>query len=175
MIESLMYNYVYVATPKTGTRSMYAFLIDYYRGRLHQEHGRKLPSWAGPKTFVFTTVRDPYMRAVSAWWSIKSERHDNRHHHQELLRSRFGGTDLECFMDWLILGMGGSQLWPLLNQTEFLAQAGGVRTLRMEDLPHCVRGLPFVNGTALGKFPHRNRAAEDRPDAEVLLTPKVVA
>lgn len=69
MIISQKNKIVFIAIPKTGTRSIYRALIDNYDGiQWKVDHYRDIPEWC-KGYYTFTVVRNPYERLVSAWWS----------------------------------------------------------------------------------------------------------
>jgi len=78
MIISTDHRIVFMAIPKTGTRSIYACMKEYFGGIVTSDHARSVP--LGYKHFyLFTVVRNPYHRAVSIWWSTCKRNNDKRH------------------------------------------------------------------------------------------------
>jgi hypothetical protein len=83
MIISKSIEVVFVAIPKTGTRSVYEVLINDFGGHMLREHGIKIPNeYSG--YYSFTIVRNPYDRLVSAWWSTTQRGHDKYNYKKEL-------------------------------------------------------------------------------------------
>jgi len=68
LVGNNKFKYVFIAIPKTGTRSIYNVLRREFEGHLIRDHEKKIPEkfkgW-----FSFTVIRNPYERLVSAWWS----------------------------------------------------------------------------------------------------------
>lgn len=68
MIISNKHKVVFVAIPKTGTRSVYNSLRNVFAGELYKEHHKVIPK-EYRDFFKFTIVRNPYDRIVSVWWA----------------------------------------------------------------------------------------------------------
>jgi hypothetical protein len=94
MIISKKHKYVFVAIPKTGTRTIYSILKGQYDGHLFKEHYEYVPE-KFKDFFKFTIVRNPYERAVSLWWSTCKR--DNRRRYPEII----GSSELIDFFKWL--------------------------------------------------------------------------
>lgn len=68
MIISDKHKYVFISVPKTGTRSIYHLLLKDFNGKKGVDHSRQVPAYA-KDFYTFLTVRNPYDRAASAYWS----------------------------------------------------------------------------------------------------------
>jgi hypothetical protein len=68
MIVCIQHKVVFIAVPKTGTRSIYDILQKEYGGKLHKEHETTVPRQY-QDFFTFCVTRNPYDRACSAYWS----------------------------------------------------------------------------------------------------------
>lgn len=68
---------VFLAIPKTGTRTIYDVLKTHFDGVLYKEHLSTMPA-KYKKYKSFTIVRNPYDRAVSQWWSTCKRGNDKR-------------------------------------------------------------------------------------------------
>lgn len=74
MIYSKEYQYVYLNTPKTASTSLADVLQTQFDGHCYYDrHDTRLPDWS-QKYFIFATVRNPYVRAVSAYRNLISIR-----------------------------------------------------------------------------------------------------
>jgi hypothetical protein len=148
--------YVYVSPPKTGTRSMYRWLIDHYGGKRLSEtedHQRTIPDEHKDK-WVFTTIRHPYERAVSIYWSMYAPRAYSR---QKALRDQMGGATIDHLMRFFIehhdeVGVGGMSI------SRFLENVEPVMYLDVCANPTCRLALPFKT-VPIQAFPHENAIA----------------
>jgi hypothetical protein len=77
MFYSDKFKVVFVARPKTGTRSIYDVLEKNFNGKLFKEHHAEIPQQFN-NYFSFCTVRNPYDRACSMWWSTSKRGLDKR-------------------------------------------------------------------------------------------------
>jgi len=138
MIFSNDPNFIYLDTPKCASRSMATHLTTYY-GAAWNGMGRHRPRF--PKSFlghfVFSTVRNPYSRAVSCWYEIL-----NRNPYCGFWRTALGLEGLDCgsFWRWYEKMSFGPPNLPgdivLVSQMEFLSRATRWPdvVLRMESL-----------------------------------------
>ena len=172
----------YVANPKTGTRSVYRWLREQFGGVMVQDHLRVIPSRVllTPGIVFWTTVRNPYDRIASAWWST-TMRAEDRYRHRESLDRLYGGHGLLEYVRWLLddpaggRGVTRGHFWSRSNQTTFLALARPhlALVLRTEDLPDVLRRLPGACRLKVNRFPREN-VSSDRPPTAELMTPDVV-
>jgi len=173
---------LYVANPKTGTRSVYRWLREQFGGRLVQDHLRQIPNRAlHTAGMVFwTTVRNPYDRIASAWWST-TMREEDRYHHREVLDELYGAHGLLEYVRWLLDDPAAARCryrghtWSRSNQTAFLAPARPHLSLilKTEDLPQALRRLPGACRMKVNRFPREN-VSHARPRTIDLLTPQIV-
>ena len=128
MIVSDRFEFVYIAIPRTASKSMCQFLREHYGGRdvdgyhdctVRNEHQGYL---------IFTVVRNPYGRALSRYFKLKAQPE----------------------LDYLT--HEGTMVAPM-TQCDYVYTAGVELCLRFEDLPECVKLLPFV-GNNPPPFPH---------------------
>ena len=105
MIISHRNNFVFVSTPKVGTHSFYDLLIGEYEGQLYDYnqrltpfdknvilHPTRIPEFAR-NYYKFTVVRNPYERAVSAWWDIMKP------HKGDKYEKLIGGRSFQHYTD----------------------------------------------------------------------------
>ena len=68
MIISKTLKYVYIAIPRTGSKSMSRWLVDNFQGEWHGRHHE----WKVPDEcrdfLVFTLIRNPYEIQASGWF-----------------------------------------------------------------------------------------------------------
>lgn len=69
MIICPNFKIVFIAVPKTGTRSIYRVLQDHYSGRRIQDHLQIVPEQY-KNFFTFIVKRNPYDRACSTYWAM---------------------------------------------------------------------------------------------------------
>lgn len=65
------YKIVFVAVPKTGTRSIYRLLQENYGGVVFRDHLKVIPK-EYKDYYSFVIKRNPYARLISYWWHIKN-------------------------------------------------------------------------------------------------------
>jgi len=68
MVVSKKHKIVFVAIPKTATRSVYQYFYSNLGGHIVKEHLTTIPSQF-ENYYSFLIVRNPYDRVISAWWS----------------------------------------------------------------------------------------------------------
>lgn len=162
--------WVYIAPPKTGTRSMYAWLAEHYGGkRVHpsEDHQRVIPDEHRDK-FVFTTVRNPYARFVSIYWSMYPPRAWSR---QAKLRQQVGGARMSDLLTLLTtrgdeLGVGGMPIHTFLDDVK------PDMLLRIEHINEDREMLPFQwSGRAPDPVTRENRIAGSSPKVRDVLHP----
>lgn len=167
MVISHALNYAYVSTMKCATNTLYKLLVEQYQGqRVGDFHCRDLRH-APPGSFLFSVCRNPYLRAVSIWWSTCMRGHDR----YGLRRACGNGDDFETFITWVA---SLPQRPPIVqNQAEWQAGIPFDRVLRLESLREEFESLPFVQGTVQG-FPELNTTLNNRLHARHYLTPAAV-
>lgn len=174
--------WIYLATAKTGTRSMIAWLNEHWTCEQtggYASHDTKIPADLR-HYFTFTTIRDPYQRAVSFWWSTVIRDEGKKYALRRLCEKTYGDHSLESLMKLLVdspregefrLGHHGS-----LSQVEFLGHNRIDLTLRTESFPDCLLRLPFCRPVQAETLQHKNRSADDvgYKHWEEFLTPRIV-
>lgn len=123
---------VYVSVPKAGTHTMFDLLVKRFGGLLMSGpfHG-KVPPGEFRAFLRFSVVRNPYTRAVSAWFHLTQ-----REPYCGLWRQRVGGGDFERFTEYLAAGefppVRGNVV--CFSQAEWLRDAGVRVVLHLERL-----------------------------------------
>lgn len=159
MIIGHKHKYVYLATPKTATRSMAGWLISRFGGVVHNsDHYQYVPP--GCKDYyLFTTVRNPYSRAVSFWWWACHV------WKKKWLRARvqgdFGNMRIDSFFKFVLANPRR-----IIDQKAFMSQCAFLTeyypdALKMEELPFCLERLPFAHAAAIRQFPFDNKTSHD--------------
>jgi hypothetical protein len=142
MIICKEHRVVFVAIPKTGTRSTYGILKKYFKGKLYKEHYDVVPA-KYKNYFKFTTIRNPYARAVSLWWSTCKRGNDKRGFIKES-----GGDSLELFLKFLISNKNSEKnatFHLLRTQSRYLKANKYDAILKMESLEEDFWNLKFIN------------------------------
>lgn len=169
---SKKYEYAYLAITKTGTRSIYKVLKTYYDGSICADHRQKFT----PNTknyFRFTTVRNPYDRACSAYGSVITKR-DQYH-----FRKRMKMFNLPIDMLGFIRCIHGKHhnhvtVYP---QAYWLKHNSFDRIIQQEFLEEEFMKLPFVCDNKKDiVFPHVNssRLHKGRLPTIELLNDKII-
>lgn len=157
---------VFIAVPKTGTRSIFEVLKG-LGGNQHGHHERVVPK-AVTTYFTFLTKRDPYERVCSAFWSTCMNAGDPYRYKQhmkettvlEYLRSIKQRGHMACS------NVSRYQLW-------WHTKARVDHILRFEHLEEDFLDLSFLPaGTTL---PFRNSTRPHRPPAKEMLCDEAVA
>ena len=139
MIVSEALRYVYIAIPRTGSKSMCKWLVDRYRGQWHGGHH----GWRVPGEYrdfhVFTVVRNPYEVQASGWFFTPViDPPEKPETYAEACRGWERPSDQP------------------VGQKEFIEWAGVSQVLYFEHMPRCLVELPFVSPTDVPPFPHLN-------------------
>ena len=151
MIISKALKYVYIAIPRTGSKSMSQWLVDNFQGEWHGRHHEwKVPDYC-QDFLVFTLVRNPYEVQASGWFFdpvIKSgDESPKPKSYAEACRNWVRPTDQP------------------VGQKEFIGWSGVTQILYFEHLSHCLGELPFVDAGSIPVFPHLN-AGGYRPSGD---------
>ena len=85
MMVSEKLKVVFIAVPKTGTRSVYQWFRVHGDGKLFMDHQKNIPS-KYKDYFKMTIVRNPYERLVSSWWSTTQRGDDPKKYIEKTLK-----------------------------------------------------------------------------------------
>ena len=149
MIISPTHKFVYIGIPRTASKSMNEWLMRHYGGIWYGGHHDYKGIPGDARSFVvFTTVRNPYDRAVSGFffkpWDDRPRQVDLR-------------VDIEPptakDIDQLIQ-RGRRTDAQYAPYREFIEGAGVALLLYSERLPECLLELPFVDPATVASFPH---------------------
>lgn len=163
MIVSDEHKFVYVSTPKSGTHTMFRYLEEEWEG-VRQDgafHRLQVPPECR-EYFVFTTVRNPFPRAVSCWWHLLF-----RDPYRTLWRPRIGTFDFVEFCRFLVAGEIPSVRGDVvcMSQHEWLLRVRPAAVLHLETLEAEFLRLPFVTaaGVEAVNIPRR-RSNDERAE-----------
>jgi len=148
MIYNKELKYVYVAIPKTGTRTLYKVLMEKYGavgaysidgGKTYEDHWHIILKEM-QDFYKFTSVRNPYERFISMWWSTAQR--PLKPGAGSSFRILAGGNDIKSILSWMIKckhdnkinkeNIFGHQL--LLTQSTYLNETNFDVILEVENL-----------------------------------------
>ena len=133
---------MYVAIPRTGSKSMCRWLMDHYDGDWVGGHH----DWQVPDDcrdyLIFTVVRNPYEIAASSWFFEPVIKDPNA-----LPKPK---TYAEQCRNW-----AAPSWWPG-GQKGYVERSGATQILFFEHLTGCLNELPFVDRTKVPPFPRLN-------------------
>ena len=165
MVISKSLKYAFVSTMKCGTNSMYEFLVKEHKGSRHGDFHCRDKSFFTPEWFTFTTVRDPYSRAVSIWWStckrhkmIMTDRYKFRR------KCKYNNLDPNKFVDfmkWVVSVPVNKRQGLIQTQSQWHKDLDYDKVLKIENLASDFNELPFVK-TKTMIMPRINSTFKDR-------------
>ena len=168
---------VFVAIPKTATRSIYRFLANEYDGKIQGDHKTIIPS-DYKDFFKFAVVREPYDRLCSAYWHSCWRPDRDRYQFEKRMKERGLPNTFESFLE--IIQDPNTRGRHATTQTSYLANNTFDMLLRFETLSEDFNKLPFlehpveldvVNSTYSKPFKSRKvRPANN----DKLLTPRAI-
>lgn len=146
MIVSDKHRYVYIAIPRTASKSIAQWLAAYYDGHVVGKHHSVDVPHRCRDYLVWTMGRNPYDRAVSGYYAA---------HNDSTAPAPAEGCSFEQYMTPpMAMGL----------QSEAIKQAGIQLVLYWEHLPYCLGELPFVGDDY--KYPERMTERGTRPATE---------
>jgi hypothetical protein len=150
MIYSNSNKILFIAIPKTGTRSVYKYFERFKDSRIYQDHAKVIPGF--DDYYKFTIVRNPYDRLVSAWWST-CKRGNDRYGYKKVIKTN-GDVDFNDVCRNLKKLVNTIRVPHLHLQTDWLEKNSINKIIRYENLNNEWLDLPFnVNKKPL---PHIN-------------------
>ena len=162
----------YIAIPKTGTRSMYHILKTEFGGKISGDHRKKIPEYCN-KFFVFTTIRNPYDRICSAYWSTCMTVRDQYRFKQKLKKHKLDNT-LANYLHMLTTGKASHIT--ANKQVHWIRPNKIDKIIKQENLEEEFNKLPFVKKPY--KLPNLNSSRftknPSRPPTDKLLTKKSI-
>ena len=154
MIVSNHHGYVYLACPKTGSKTTVQLLCEHFGGKYVRRpngsyvgHKRDIPSFYN-RHLVFSTVRNPYPRMVSLWWEDTSG--DFRKRRRRVypkkesyvwFKNKLFGM---CFYDWLEYIQLDKTRVIFCSQTKFFELVTLNHVVHLENFKREFKKLPFV-------------------------------
>ena len=156
MHVSRRHRFVYIGIPRTASKSMFQWLSENFESENVGGHHDSIVPAEFEDYFVFTTVRNPYDRAVSGWFFepvIKSP-HD----------APKPPSLAASLRNFLAEKRAGTQKFP--GQAGFVQKSGATLALYFERLPECLGELPFVDKKNIPPFPHNNAGGYRPPERD---------
>ena len=154
---------VFLAPPKTGTRTIYSILKKYYGTKLIEEHGQILRRKEQQEYYTFIISRNPYDRMCSGYWAC-CQRSGDKYRYKEYLGpnntlaefiKRFAGTR-RC--------MPTQAVYHMNNKID--------KILEFDNLEQEFNQLPFLN--QYHELPTLNKTSNERPHWTKMLTEEAV-
>lgn len=143
MIYSKYKKFVYVAIPKTGTRSVYELCLNQYSCHIYKEHWNIIPD-EYKNYYAFITVRNPYDRAVSMWYFVINSIGSTKSHIK--FKEGVPSGSFVDFMKFLIVERKNNLENPFFRtQAEYLKPNRFDMILEMEKLGNDFNKLPFLH------------------------------
>lgn len=146
MVVSKKYKFVFMCIPKTGSMAMEQILKPYggfyLKGKKWARHPNQVPS-KYKDYFTFCTIRNPYDRAVSLWFSAV----DSWPKFKYGIVEKYG-KEFVPFLNMLITPQVNSQFGglPMISMSSFLGKTRIDRYLQFENLNKEIASLPFWKG-----------------------------
>jgi hypothetical protein len=153
--------YVFVSTPKSGTNTMYD-ILKAQGGRKYGQppgvepkstlHRNVLdPSWND--YYKFTVVRNPFSRAVAAWWHLivkKDEGGAKRRGFQISMNKAMGGDSFQHFTAFLLFRHDVPDRAIMFDsQHEWHNNIQFDKVLKLEDLQTGLNDIPLLDGASV--------------------------
>lgn len=133
---------IFTAVPKTGTRTMYWALGEFFHGRQQGDHVKTIPSTYN-NYFSFTIKRNPYDRICSAYWHVcrrKGNWDTDRYGYQKMLKKSNLENTLENYLSLIQIkhGLHNQPQWPFYENNKFNA------IIEFDNIQAEFNQLPFV-------------------------------
>ena len=134
---------VFIAVPKTGTRSIYRVLQDHYGGKRIQDHLQVVPGQYR-SFFTFIVARNPYDRVCSIYWAMCQRAPElDQYNWKNSLRKKGLENNLENFLLLVKSGVKQRVDHPI-HQYRFHNRNDINSILRFESLQNDFNNLPFI-------------------------------
>ncbi|MCP4178859.1 MAG: sulfotransferase family protein [bacterium] len=147
MIINKNLKYVFISTPKAGTHTLFNVLQKYFGGeQLDGPYHRKNIPESCKSYFKFSTVRNPYERAVSTWHALT-----RLEPYRDIYLPLIGSETFEGFITWLVnhfnsnLIKSGKGVVLLEPQSDWLKNINLDVVLKIENISNEFSQLPFVD------------------------------
>jgi len=152
MIYSNNKKILFIAIPKTGTRSVYKYFERFKDSKVYKDHAKIVPGFNDH--YKFTIVRNPYDRLVSGWWAT-CKRGNDRYGYKKVIntyKNRDVSFDQVCRnLKELVNKIKVPHLHP---QTDWIEKNNINKIIRYENLNDEWLDLPFNNDKK--PLPHIN-------------------
>jgi hypothetical protein len=165
MIISHKHRVVFIAVPKTGTRTIQSNLTKNYAGQLYGgEHNTVVPA-SSKSYFTFLVKRNPYDRFISMWWAT-CQREGNKY----VPFKSIGKDNPLALAKWMQKTNKKSKL--LTRQSEYHKENRIDAILDFESLEEDFNKLPFVSEQLKG---HANGYSQFREPWESYMTDELAS
>ena len=153
MIISHKHKFVYVAIPRTGSKSMILWLKNRFKASAYGFHH----TWKVPPRcrdyLIFTIVRNPYERSMSSWYHVPYGRPNkkpaNISTYCQVMKEHAKLSDGTVKRKGMQVPEGN------MNQAAWINRANVNLVLYHERLPDCLADLPFASLSDIEKFPRK--------------------
>ena len=159
MIVSNTYKFVFVAIPKTGTRSVYTICQKQYEFFKIREHLDIVPDKYNSYK-KFTVVRNPYDRFISLWWATCMREKGNQHPNSAavIIKTIMNGSESpHKLLEYMIKIKKNGSKGPgklFTTQFDYLSKTKFDYILHTENLNKEIFTIPFIDSDI--KMPSAN-------------------
>ena len=167
MIISKKFKFIFLAPPKTGTRSIYRLLLnDKFSGELVGDHKHIIPSKYS-EYFTFIVVRNPYYRMLSLYLSCCIENGDVKGFVKDMETLGFSKS-FNSFLKWVILNrskfydLNESKYLILKSQCAFFLKNKVSKLIRYENLDKEFKSLSFITDEDKLPFINKTKVTTDK-------------
>lgn len=167
MLISEKFKFIFLAPPKTGTRSIYKLLSsNKFEGKLVGDHKHIVPKkYEG--YFTFIVVRNPYFRMLSLYLSCCVEDGDVKGFHIDMKESGFE-VNFNSFLRWILLNrqrftnLNQSKYLILKSQSAYLINNTVDNLIYYENLDKGFELLPFISSEDKIPFLNKTKVNKDK-------------
>jgi hypothetical protein len=173
MIINNEQRWIFVSNPKAGTHTMYKILGEMYglsyhrakwlekyfdpKGKCQQygmsgsnTHSNVIPAARASGFYKFSVVRNPYDKAVSAWWHLlktDKELTPQRRQFRQKMFKAIGGEDFKSFAEWLpnrhrVIEKKSAMMFN--SQFDWMGHIKFDKILKLENLSTEIKTIPFL-------------------------------
>jgi len=159
MIFSRAFKYICIGIPRTGSKSMIAWLRNYQDEWIDGHHEWRVPEGLQDELqdfLVFTVVRNPYDRAMSGFFADLWCGDGNESKQWESFAHYMGSLSDKARKD----ADGDGRF---MNQGNYVKNGRASLVLYFERLPECLGELPFVDAGNIPLLPHAKERGNRPP------------
>lgn len=133
---------LFIAVPKTGTRTIYKVLEDHFYGKQQGDHVERVPDKLSG-LFTFITKRNPYDRACSIYWAMCRRNGDQYKYKQHFKEKGLENTLLNFLIELKAGNYQSKRIRHFRGQHLYYGNRIDA-ILRFEHLEEDFHNLPFV-------------------------------